>query len=78
MKKIVLERWLQNHPAPSWAVVAEALYQMKEHDSLEQVKKTYFTGMLECHRVYIIVGQYAVIVYESLCDTCLDPLNRYT
>ena len=55
-KKTLLERWLRDHPAPSWAVVAEALYQMEEHGVLEQVKKTYITGMLGWHRV-CVVGQ---------------------
>ena len=45
-KKMLLERWLRDHPTPSWAVVAQAIYQMREHDILEQVKKTYITGML--------------------------------
>ena len=51
-KKTLLERWLRDHPAPSWAVVAEALYQMKEHGVLEQVKKMYITGMLGWQGVY--------------------------
>ena len=55
-KKTLLERWLRDHPAPSWAVVAEALYKMEEHGVLEQVKKTYITGMLGWHRV-CVVGQ---------------------
>ena len=55
-KKTLLERWLRDHPAPSWAVVAEALYLMREHGVLEQVKKTYITGMLGWHRV-CVVGQ---------------------
>ena len=60
-KKTLLERWLWDHPAPSWAVVAEALYQIGERDVLEQVKKTYITGMLGCHRV-CVVGQYCLII----------------
>ena len=55
-KKILLERWLRDHPAPSWAVVAEALYWMGEYGVLEQVKKTYITSMLGWHRV-CVVGQ---------------------
>ena len=55
-KKMLLERWLQDHPTPSWAVVAEALYWIEEHGVLEQVKKTYITGMLGWHRV-CVVGQ---------------------
>ena len=53
-KKAFLERWLWDHPAPSWAVVAEALYQLREHRVLEQVKKTYITGMLGWHRVCVV------------------------
>ena len=55
-KKTLLERWLRDHPAPSWAVVADALYQMEEYGVLEQVKKTYITGMLGWRRV-CVVGQ---------------------
>ena len=55
-KKTLLERWLRDHPTPSWAVVAEALYQKREYGVLEQVKKTYITGMLGWHRV-CVVGQ---------------------
>ena len=51
-KKTLLERWLRDHPAPSWAVVAEALYQGVEHGVLEQVKKMYITGMLGWQDVY--------------------------
>ena len=55
-KKTLLERWLRDHPAPSWAVVSETLYQEEKHGVLEQVKKTYITGMLGWHRV-CVVGQ---------------------
>ena len=52
-KKTLLERWLRDHPAPSWAVVAEALYKVpEEHGVLEQVKKMYITGMLGWQGVY--------------------------
>ena len=50
-KKTLLERWLQDHPAPSWAVVADALYLAEEHGVLEQVKM-YITGMLGWQDVY--------------------------
>lgn len=45
-KMMLLERWLQDHPAPSWVIVAEALFWLSEHCVLEQVKKTYITGMV--------------------------------
>ena len=63
-KKTLLERWLRDHPAPSWGVVAEALYQEEEHGVLEQVKKTYITGMLGWHRV-CVVGQLHGQYYNS-------------
>ena len=44
-KKALLKRWLKEHPAPSWAVVTEALYQMEEHDVLNRVKM-FIAGML--------------------------------
>ena len=42
-KKTLIKRWLRDYPAPSWAVVAEALYKIEEHRVLEQVKKKYIT-----------------------------------
>ena len=50
-KTILLERWLREHPAPSWALVAEGLYAIGEHDVLAQVKRTYITGTVCCRTV---------------------------
>ena len=36
-KEIFLKRWLSEHPAPSIAVVTEALYQMEEHEILKKL-----------------------------------------
>ena len=51
-KKIYLKRWLSDHPAPSWVLVAEALYKVEEHDVLELVKNRYITGMLGIMQLY--------------------------
>ena len=56
-KKTLLERWLRDYPAPSWAVVAEALYKTEEHDALEHVKKMYMyiTSMLGWQDLCVVI-----------------------
>ena len=46
----MLEEWLQNHPAPSWKLVAWALYrmgdgQLTEHNVLKQLYGKHVSGM---------------------------------
>ena len=46
----MLEEWLQNHPAPSWKLVAWALYrnwggQLTEHRTLKQLYWKHVSGM---------------------------------
>ena len=36
--------WLSSHPAPSWALVADALYENMEHDALKLLKLKYPVG----------------------------------
>ena len=43
-KEKFLTTWVETHPAPSWKVVAEALYRLGEHRILLDVKKNYITG----------------------------------
>lgn len=43
-RRMLLQRWLEDHPTPSWAVLAQALYGAQEHAVLEQVKKKYTAG----------------------------------
>ena len=52
-KESMLEEWLQNHPAPSWKLVAWALYrmgwdQLTEHSVLKQLYGKYVSGMWLC------------------------------
>ena len=49
-KELMVEEWLQNHPAPSWKLVAWALYrrgggQVTEHNVLKQLYGKHVTGM---------------------------------
>ena len=52
-KESMLEEWLQNHPAPSWKLVAWALYrmdvgQLTEHSVLKQLYGKHVSGMWLC------------------------------
>ena len=55
-KESMLEEWLQNHPAPSWKLVAWALYrkgrgQLTEHNVLKQLYGKHVTGMWLCTEI---------------------------
>ena len=48
----VIRGWLKHHPAPSWKLVAWALYRRRgvtEHNVLKQLYKTYITGKYIVH-----------------------------
>ena len=52
-KESMLEEWLQNHPAPSWKLVAWALYRnwggrLTEHHVLKQLYWKHVSGMWLC------------------------------
>jgi hypothetical protein len=47
-KKSMLEEWLQNHPVPSWKLVAWALYRSDEHSVLKQLYEKHVSGMWLC------------------------------
>ena len=55
-KESMLEEWLKNHPAPSWKLVAWALYknslgQLTEHNVLKQLYGNHVTGMWLCMEI---------------------------
>ena len=67
-KESMLEEWLKNHPAPSWKLVAWALYksnfgQLTEHNVLKQLYGKHVTGMWLCMEIIIsgVVSQYLTI-----------------
>ena len=56
-KQTMLNEWLENHPAPSWKILAWALYRRgkaMEHNVLKQLYEKHITGM------YYTVGMCAV------------------
>ena len=63
----LIREWLKHHPAPSWKLVAWALYrtqQVTKHNVLKQLYGTYITGMykdLLVHK-YIYTDVYVCIV----------------
>ena len=70
-KESMLEEWLQNHPAPSWKLVAWALYRNWEgrltgHNLLKQLYEKHVTGMWLCIQRKL-VGQY----HTTLSNMCI-------
>ena len=43
-KHAIIEEFINNHPAPSWRLVAEGLYKNKENRALQIVKQKYLKG----------------------------------
>ena len=43
-RKVAWKHWLDNHPAPSWALIAEGLYQSREYHILKQLEIQYPSG----------------------------------
>ena len=71
-KQAMLEEWRNHHPAPSWMLVANALYRMfisrdygKYHNVLQLVKGKYLQGKIFWS--HCVVG---------VCHTCTEhPLR---
>ena len=43
-KHAIIEEFINNHPAPSWRLVAEGLYKKKDNRALQIVKQKYLKG----------------------------------
>ena len=43
-KHAIIEEFINNHPAPSWRLVAEFLYKKKDNRALQIVKQKYLKG----------------------------------
>ena len=43
-KHAIIEEFINNHPAPSWRLVAEGLYKNKDNRALHIVKQKYLKG----------------------------------
>ena len=61
-KQAMLEEWRNHHPAPSWMLVADALYSGligesgKYHKLLLVVKEKYLKGKIILHMSHCVVG----------------------
>ena len=68
----MLEEWLQNHPAPSWKLVAWALYryyngQLTEHNVLKQLYGKHVPGMWLCTEIISGTIQHCIEEYKTMC-----------
>ena len=54
-KHAIIEEFINNHPAPSWRLVAEFLYKNKYNRGLQIVKRKYLKGkkMMFSYTVYL-------------------------
>ena len=43
-KHAIIEEFINNHPAPSWKLVAESLYKNEDNRALQIVKQKYLKG----------------------------------
>ena len=43
-QSVLIQLWLDSHPAPSWEFVCFALYVEEEYEVLENVQNKYFKG----------------------------------
>ena len=44
-KEAIFDEFIQNHPAPSWRLIADRLYQWpKYHTALQNIKRKYLKG----------------------------------
>ena len=69
-KQAMLEEWCNHHPAPSWMLVANALYTKeiglefgKYHKLLQVVKGKYLKGKIFLHMSHCVV---------EVCHTCTE------
>ena len=44
LKHAIIEEFINNHPAPSWRLVAEGLYKSEDNRALQIVKQKYLKG----------------------------------
>ena len=68
----MVEEWLQNHPAPSWKLVAWALYRsgyghLTEHNVLKQLYGKHVTGMWLCTEIISGTIQHCIEKYKTMC-----------
>ena len=73
-KEAIIEEFIQNHPAPSWRLVADRLYTFYNeypkfgvyHTALQNVKRKYLKGnemiLCTCERNFVVINVLAKLL----------------
>ena len=85
-KQAIIEEFINNHPAPSWRLVAEFLYKIhtenegfgKYLETLQTIKRKYLKGR-KCHPKHVYnthssAVKFAVALAEVI-HTCMEAVN---
>ena len=62
-KEAIIEEFIQNHPAPSWRLIADRLYTFYEHGkyhtALQNIKRKYLKGkeviLCTCELTFVVI-----------------------
>ena len=54
-RKVAWKHWLDNHPAPSWALIAEGLYRSFNHRILKQLEIQYPSGKSDFVHIHELI-----------------------
>ena len=55
-RKVAWKYWLENHPAPSWALIAEGLYRSYNHHILKQLEIQYPSGKSDFVHIHTYIN----------------------
>ena len=59
-KEAIIDEFIQNHPAPSWRLIADRLYKRaKYHTALQNIKRKYLKGneliLCKCELNFVVI-----------------------
>ena len=59
-KEAIIDEFIQNHPAPSWRLIADHLYQFAQyHTALQNIKRKYLKGneliLCKCELNFVVI-----------------------
>ena len=65
-KEAIIEEFIQNHPAPSWKLIADCLYTFYErgkyHTVLQNIKRKYLKGkeviLCTCQLTFVVINDW--------------------
>ena len=64
-KRSAWKHWLDDHPAPSWALIAEGLYQSWEHHILKQLEIQYPSGKSDFMHIHTYMNWFIDFITNS-------------